>query len=132
MPVVFGTYNNIIEGERQNAKAVQQDDGQYEVTFWVNSPRSAVLYVDDEAIEIFLVPDSSLQVRAVMNSQKRELDSLEFQGYTAGICQYYREKRNGALGGSTFGPIAPRLTQTAWLVTQRSWTPWPPKSLLTS
>ena len=90
--VVLGTFNNIIEGERQTVQAEKEEGGEYRISFRVNSPRSAFLYINDEPIEIFLVPDSSLKVTAHYDAEGLEVDSLVFAGYTAGICQYYREK----------------------------------------
>lgn len=90
--VVFGTYNNIIEGAKQHVQATFNDEGYYEVNFRVNSPRSATLYIDDEAVEIFLVPDSSLYLAGIYDWDDLKLDSLTFEGYTAGICDYYIEK----------------------------------------
>ncbi len=90
--VVLGTFNNIIEGERQTVAAEEDAPGVYRVPFRVNSPRSAFLYINDIPIEIFLVPDSSLKVTARYDSENFEVDSLAFEGYTEGICRYYREK----------------------------------------
>ncbi len=90
--LIFGTYNNIIEGAKQSVQASRNKKGQYEVTFRVNSPRSATVFVDDEALEIFLVPDSNLHIKATYHRDSFKLENLSFQGYTAGICRYYLEK----------------------------------------
>lgn len=89
---VFGSYNNIIEGAKQHVQATRTPEGYYEVNFRVNSPRSATLFIDDEAVEIFLVPDSNLHISSVYDWQNYKLDELAFEGYTAGICGYYHEK----------------------------------------
>lgn len=91
--LVIGSYNNIIEGAKQQVEAKRTRSGEYEVNFRVNSPRSATLFVDDEAIEIFLVPDSNLYIQSVYDWDNFKLSALTFEGYTAGICDYYREKR---------------------------------------
>lgn len=89
---VFGSYNNIIEGAKQHVMATSTESGTYDVNFRVNSPRSATLFIDDEAIEIFLVPDSTLHISAVYDWANFKVEELAFEGYTAGICDYYHEK----------------------------------------
>jgi len=88
---VYGSYNNIIEGSRQHIEA-DLLDGQYSVSFKVNSPRSATLFINDEAIEIFLVPDSALALTVTYDWNESSLSVPSFTGYTSGICRYYVEK----------------------------------------
>ncbi len=92
LPDVYGRYNNIVEGERQLVEAIPDNVGYYRLAFKVNSPRPALLYIDDEAIEIFLVPDSSLSISVFFNTTTRLPDSVKFEGYTARICEYYQQK----------------------------------------
>ncbi|MDX2248923.1 MAG: hypothetical protein SF052_19195 [Bacteroidia bacterium] len=92
---IYGRFNNILEGERQLVKARDAGPNQYKLTFQVNSPRPAVLFIDDEDLEIFLVPgDTSLVVDAAMNPNTYLIDSLNFEGTTSGICSYYKNKTN--------------------------------------
>ncbi|MEZ4829224.1 MAG: hypothetical protein R3C61_23500 [Bacteroidia bacterium] len=94
-PDIYGRFNNILEGERQLVKARDAGPDQYKLTFQVNSPRPALLFIDDEDLEIFLVPgDTSLVVHATMDQGVYQIDSLEFEGTTAGICKYYKNKTN--------------------------------------
>ena len=90
---VYGRFNNILEGERQLIKARHSGSTEYKLTFQVNSPRPAILYINDEDLEIFLVPgDTSLHVMASISPNTYLFDSLQFSGTTAGICNYYYEK----------------------------------------
>lgn len=91
---VYGMYNNIIEGQKQIVKAQTAIGGNYRLMFRVNSPRPATLFVDDQAIEVFLVPgDTTLDIRMVVDPATYLLDSLSFAGKTAEICSYYRSKQ---------------------------------------
>ncbi|MEL6673372.1 MAG: hypothetical protein AAFR61_14305 [Bacteroidota bacterium] len=91
---VYGQYNNILEGQRQLVKATKVGNGPFKLTFQVNSPRPATLYIDDEPVEIFLVPgDTSLIVTTWFNQESYYLDSLDFIGKMSGICQYYLRKQ---------------------------------------
>ncbi|RMG19217.1 MAG: hypothetical protein D6730_21935 [Bacteroidetes bacterium] len=92
LPDVYGRYNNIVEGERQLVEAIPDNAGHYRLAFKVNSPRPAVLYIDDEALEILLVPDSTLSISLYLNPSTNRPDSLQFVGYTAPMCQYYLDK----------------------------------------
>ncbi|MCB0836458.1 MAG: hypothetical protein KDD63_20240 [Bacteroidetes bacterium] len=92
---VYGRFNNILEGKHQLIKAKNQGPDIYQLTFRVNSPRPAILYVDDEDFEIFLVPgDTSLKVSMEVNPVTYQIDSLDFLGNTAGICNYFQDKSN--------------------------------------
>jgi len=76
---VYGIYNNMLEGQRQLA-------------FQVNSPRPAFVYINDEAIGVFLTPDSSLVMSVNMHLPTFRIDSIHFRGYTSEIAEYYRQK----------------------------------------
>lgn len=90
---IYGRFNNILEGERVLVKARDAGPNQYKLTFKVNSPRPAVLFIDDEDLEIFLVPgDTSLVVHATVDPNVYLIDSLNFDGTTSGICSYYKNK----------------------------------------
>ncbi|MEM9986962.1 MAG: hypothetical protein AAF804_17860, partial [Bacteroidota bacterium] len=52
---VFGQFNNILEGSRKEVEA-KESGQEYTLTFEVNSPRPGRLFVNDEVLEIFLVP----------------------------------------------------------------------------
>lgn len=89
--VVQGVFNNVIEGDRKTINSTKDSLNRYCLDFRVNSPRPALIYIEGEAIEIFLVPDSTLQIKAVLDSDG-SLDSIDFRGKTAQICQYYHKK----------------------------------------
>jgi hypothetical protein len=89
---LYGQFNNILEGKRQVVKA-RSEAGQYLLRFEVNSPRPAVLFVNDEPVEVFLVPgDTSLHIDLYWTSPFDRIDSASFEGQNADICQYYRTK----------------------------------------
>ena len=89
---VYGRYNNILEGQYELVKA-RVEANHYKLVFQVNSPRPAMLYVDDQALEIFLVPgDTSLNIDVYVNPLTYQFDSLAFHGRTRNICQYYKDK----------------------------------------
>lgn len=89
---VYGIYNNIIEGQRQIVKGVRSDSGVYHLAFRVNSPRPAFIYINDEALEVFITPESTLRLNVKVNRLNYLLDSVHFQGPEAIISEYYREK----------------------------------------
>jgi hypothetical protein len=90
---VHGMYNNIIEGKKFFVLAERDPETEeYRLQFSVNSPRPAFIYVDEEAIEVFLAPDSTLQLDVFVNPATSQPDSLRFSGSTANISEYYREK----------------------------------------
>lgn len=92
---IYGRYNNIIEGKRQLVKARLLDEQRYRLTFEVNSPRPALLYIDDEPLEIFLVPgDTSLRLDLRYLPETFRFDSLVFSGKLANVCTYYQDKLN--------------------------------------
>lgn len=43
-------------------------------------------------MEVFLVPDSTLTLSVFLNTSNFRPDSVAFEGYTAGICDYYQKK----------------------------------------
>ena len=91
---VYGMYNNIIEGQKQIVKAFAHLGGKYRIVFRVNSPRPATIFVDDQAIEVFLVPgDTTLDISMLVDPATFLADSLKFNGKTSSICRYYLEKR---------------------------------------
>ncbi len=90
---LFGRYNHILHGQRVLIKANELERGTYLLAFPVFSPRPAVLYVDDEALEIFLQPgDTSLHVDLWYNPAAFAFDSIEFSGAMALVCEYYLSK----------------------------------------
>ena len=90
---ITGQFNNILEGERQLTPARMIAPNTYKLVFKVNSPRPAMLYVDDEVIRIFLVPgDTSLDISMRYLPEKYLIDSLQFEGKTARICEYFQAK----------------------------------------
>lgn len=92
---VYGKFYNLIEGDRKLVAAVREGDSAYRLTFEVNSPRPATLYLDNDATEIFLLPDSSLTVRAALDSSGLlDKTHMTFAGATANACQYYLAREN--------------------------------------
>ena len=62
-PLIYGQFNNILEGKRQLVTADSVESHVHRLRFHVNSPRPALLYVDDHPIQLMLVPqDTSLHV----------------------------------------------------------------------
>ena len=89
---VFGQFNNILEGSREQVEA-KQSDQEYTLTFEVNSPRPARLFVNDEVLEIFLVPgDTTLGVSVFLSPDTDLIDSVDFKGPLANVCSYYLDK----------------------------------------
>lgn len=91
---VQGTFNNVIEGQRKIVQSDSDSAGVYALPFEVNSPRQATVYVEGEAIEIFIIPDSTLTVKVELNPQGGNIDSISFAGATASMCKYYRLKNH--------------------------------------
>jgi hypothetical protein len=90
---VYGQYLNILEGKRETVEAQDLGDGNWRLDFSVNSPRPAMLYIDDEPLEVFLVPgDSTLQISMEITGPEYRIDSLQFTGEIAGICGYLQSK----------------------------------------
>lgn len=89
---LYAQFNNILEGKRQIVRATGEA-GRYCLRFLVNSPRPAVLYVNDEPLEIFLVPgDTTLRVDLHWAAPYDRIDSVQFLGVNADICAYYQAK----------------------------------------
>ena len=89
---VYGVYNNILEGQRELVKAYIAEDSVYKLAFQVNSPRPGFVYINNEAINIFLAPDSALHLHVDFNQSGQQIDTMEFSGYTAEISRYYKAK----------------------------------------
>lgn len=90
---LYGRYNHILHGQRVLIKAVEDQQGQYLLEFPVYSPRPAMLYVDDEALEIFLNPgDTTLHIDLWYEASSYSFDSIHFSGNLASVCEYYLEK----------------------------------------
>ncbi|WNJ15993.1 hypothetical protein [Pontibacter sp. G13] len=88
---VFCQHNSILQEQRIFTKARVVTDSTAELVFRINSPRPALLYLNDELIEIFLRPgDTSLHVFADL--KEGVLDSVGFLGGTEQECRYYRER----------------------------------------
>ncbi|MEO0900015.1 MAG: hypothetical protein AAFY71_26610 [Bacteroidota bacterium] len=93
LPESFGQFNNILEGKRQIVAAELKDSSTQELVFSVNSPRPAVIYLNEEALDVVLIPgDTSLKIEAFF-SEEEQLDSVRFLGRSAGIAEYYQEKK---------------------------------------
>ena len=91
---IYGTYNNVVEGQRQIVKAQAISDGMLQLLFEVNSPRPAMLYLNEKALQVFLVPDSTLTLEVKTNPLSYQIDSVFFHGYSSEISYYYQEKSN--------------------------------------
>lgn len=89
---VYGIYNNVVEGKRQIVQARTLADGSKTITFQINSPRPALLFINEEEVEVFLVPDSLLTMRLSLNTYSNRIETAYFEGFSAGISQYYRSK----------------------------------------
>ncbi len=88
--LVNAIYNNVVEGQRQSVGATYSDSGFYRFDFNVNSPRPATVYIEGESVEIFLIPDSTLKIRFLLNPVTQIIDSINFEGPAANICRYYQ------------------------------------------
>ena len=100
-PLIYGQFNNILEGKRQLVTADSVESHVHRLRFHVNSPRPALLYVDDHPIQLMLVPqDSSLYVDIYYSEGSFEVDSLLFTGEPAVMCEYFlsKSKQLGGLG----------------------------------
>ena len=87
---LYGRYNHILHGQRVLIKAEEQSKGEYLLAYPLYSPRPAMLYVDDEAIEIFLNPgDTTLHVELWYEPVAYAFDSVRFAGSLATVCDYY-------------------------------------------
>lgn len=89
---VYGLFNNIIEGERLLVKSRAGNGDTLLLQFEVNSPRPATIYIDDDALEVFLVPDSTLTLNVVQDTVLNDIDTVYFSGYAAPVCRYYRDR----------------------------------------
>lgn len=90
---VYGEYNNILEGQKELIKAKEVENGAFSMRFEVNSPRPARLYINDEILEVLLMPgDTSLNVNLFYSNRDFSLDSLNYTGIFSDICDYYLEK----------------------------------------
>lgn len=90
---LFGRYNHILHGNRVLIKAEETGRGEYLLEFPVFSPRPAVLFVDDEALEIFLQPgDTTLNVEMWYTPATYAFDSIQYSGTMASVCDYYLSK----------------------------------------
>ncbi len=90
---IFGRYNHILHGQRILIKADLVAEGMYQLSFPIYSPRPAMLYVDDDAHEIFLNPgDTTLQIELWYDPISFTFDSIHYKGSLASVCQYYHNK----------------------------------------
>lgn len=90
---LFGRYNHILHGQRVLIKAKELEQGSWLLGFPVFSPRPAVLYVDDEALEIFLQPgDTTLKIEMWYTPATYAFDSIRYEGAMAPVCNYYLSK----------------------------------------
>lgn len=91
---VYGQYQNILQGKREFVASSKVVPGQWRMDFSVNSPRPAMLYVNDQPVEVFLVPgDSTLEMVLRLDSLERPYD-IRFAGENAKICRYLQKKYN--------------------------------------
>ncbi len=89
---VYGQYQNILQGKREYVESRKVVPGQWRMDFSVNSPRPAMLYVNDQPVEVFLVPgDSTLEMILRLDSLERPYD-IRFAGDNAKICRYLQKK----------------------------------------
>lgn len=92
---VSAKYNNVLEGNRRTVSA-RREGPQQDLFFRVNSPRPAVLYINEQAHDIFLMPgDTSLLVdlMPVDSIMAQEQMLLGFEGKASQICHYYQARR---------------------------------------
>lgn len=93
--MVAAEYHNLMVGDRQQVEARQVSREEFRLTFRVNSPRPALLYIDEMPVEVFLIPgDTTLRVQAAPPDSFGQLSEVVFSGNTASLCQYYRLKRD--------------------------------------
>lgn len=124
---LFGRYNHILHGNRVLIKAEETGQGEYLLEFPVFSPRPAVLFVDDEALEIFLQPgDTTLNVEMWYTPATYAFDSIRYTGTMAPVCEYYLSKStefnrvhirgmSNTVGTDDFGKFSARLdSMAAW------------------
>ncbi|MFK7923268.1 MAG: hypothetical protein AB8H47_14995 [Bacteroidia bacterium] len=89
---VYGQYQNILQGKREYVESAKIQAGQWRMDFSVNSPRPATLYINDQAVEVFLVPgDSTSEMILRLDSLDRP-NNIRFAGDNAKICRYLRKK----------------------------------------
>jgi len=91
---VYGIFNNILEGQKEIVKADILADSTYRLAFRVNSPRPAFVYINDEAVGVFLTPDSTLNMEVDFDMSTFHIKGIDFEGHTAQIAEYYRQKSN--------------------------------------
>lgn len=90
---VYGEYNNILAGQKELVEAESLEEGSFRMWFEVNSPRPARLYIQDETLEVLLMPgDTSLLVKLYYSPLHQALDSVRYEGQLASIGEYYEEK----------------------------------------
>ena len=90
---VYGEYNNILEGQKNLIRADKVEEGVYKMSFEVNSPRPARLYINDEILEVLLMPgDTSLNVNLYYSKTDYSRDSIVYDGLFSNIADYYLEK----------------------------------------
>lgn len=90
---VYGEYNNILKGQKNLIAAQKVEEGIYKMMFEVNSPRPARLYINDEILEVLLMPgDTSLNVNLYYSKTDYSRDSIVYEGLFADISDYYLEK----------------------------------------
>lgn len=124
---LFGRYNHILHGNRVLIKAEETGQGEYLLEFPVFSPRPAVLFVDDEALEIFIQPgDTTLNVEMWYTPATYAFDSIQYSGTMAPVCNYYLSKStqfnrvhirgmSNTVGTDDFGKFSARLdSMAAW------------------
>ncbi|MEL6842293.1 MAG: hypothetical protein AAFP02_03695, partial [Bacteroidota bacterium] len=91
-PAIYGQYHNILEGKREFVASSPVIPGKWRMDFRVNSPRPAMLYINDQPVEVFLVPgDSTLGLHFNLDSLEN-LEKLQFEGDFASICRYLQKK----------------------------------------
>ena len=93
LPEVYGQFNNILEGRRQIVAAKDIDSSRQKLVFRVNSPRPTKIYLNEEALEVILLPgDSSLKLYAKF-TEDGKLETLDFKGSSSPMANYYWKKK---------------------------------------
>ncbi|MCI4666680.1 MAG: hypothetical protein MRZ79_00865 [Bacteroidia bacterium] len=93
-PEVYGRFNNILEGRKQIVAARDIDSFRLKLIFRVNSPRPATIYVNEEALDVILLPgDTSLKIQLNFAKEDGSLSDVYFNGESASMAYYHLDKR---------------------------------------
>jgi|GEM_PF-2242650 len=90
---IYASFNDILSGKRRIVEAdPMKAHSQYAIQFDLNSPASSLIYIDDEVLEVFLIPEDTLVINIDFNPETYRMDHVTFKGVTADMCQYFFEK----------------------------------------